>query len=109
MKADYLITIYEDLDEYWRILSEASIKAKSVKGRIVKIRFLVKIELSIHTATFVSNSFFLGYKCRNYKRVGNKFFPGTGKPEVLEDWDPRYLFKRKEISFIFTRTALIDI
>jgi len=56
-----LITIYEDIDKCWKILTETSIKARSIKG----------------------------YKCRNYKMTANKFMLEEAKPELLEDWDPR--------------------
>ena len=61
MRSDYLITIYEDIDKCWKILTETSIKARSIRG----------------------------YKCRNYKMTANKFMLKEGKPELLDDWDPR--------------------
>ena len=65
IRSDFLLTLYEDIDHSWKILTETSIKAKNTKG----------------------------FKCRNYKMTSNKFYPDQGKPESLEDWDPRYVFK----------------
>jgi hypothetical protein len=48
-------------DKQWKILSETSIKAKSIRG----------------------------YKTRNFKLTSNKFKLNEPKPELLEDWDPR--------------------
>ncbi len=62
-KNEFLFSIYEDLDRCWKLLGEVSIKARSIRG----------------------------YKCRNYKMTANKFMLGEPKPEVLEDWDPRYV------------------
>ena len=52
-------------DKQWKILSETSIKAKSIRG----------------------------YKTRNFKLTSNKFKLNEPKPELLEDWDPRYFIK----------------
>lgn len=56
------MTIFEDIDKGWKIMTETSIRAKSVKG----------------------------YQTRNYKMTANKFLVDEAKPEVLDDWDPRY-------------------
>jgi len=56
-----MVTIYEDLDKQWKILSETCVKAKSIRG----------------------------YKTQNFKMTSNKFRIGVAKPELLEDWDPR--------------------
>ena len=61
LRSDFMITIYEDIDKCWKVLTETSIKAKSIKG----------------------------YKCRNYKMTSNKFMLEEEKPELLDDWDPR--------------------
>eukprot|EP00094_Tigriopus_californicus_P001748 TCALIF_01690-PA protein Name:"Protein of unknown function" AED:0.00 eAED:0.00 QI:104/1/1/1/1/1/3/324/270 len=61
VRSEYLITVYEDIDHAWKVLTETSIKAKNVKG----------------------------FKCRNYKMTSNKFHPEQPKPELLDDWDPR--------------------
>ena len=61
IRSETMVTIYEDLDKQWKILSETSIKAKSIRG----------------------------YRTRNYKMTGNKFKLEEPKPELLEDWDPR--------------------
>ena len=61
MRSDYMVTIYEDLDKQWKILSETCVKAKSIRG----------------------------YKTRSFKMTANKFRLGEPKPELLEDWDPR--------------------
>ena len=45
MKADAMITIYEDIDRQWKILQETSIIAKSLRG----------------------------YRTRNFKMTANKF------------------------------------
>ena len=61
LRSDYMVTIYEDIDHCFKILTETSIKAKSIRG----------------------------YRCRNYKMTANKFMLDDPKPELLEDWDPR--------------------
>ena len=61
MKADAMITIYEDIDKQWKILQETSIIAKSLRG----------------------------YRTRNFKMTANKFKLDVAKPEVPEDWDLR--------------------
>lgn len=61
MRSDFLMTIYEDIDHCWKILTETSIKARTMRG----------------------------YKCRNYKMTANRFMLKEGKPELLDDWDPR--------------------
>ena len=60
-RSDFMVTIYEDLDKQWKILSETCVKAKSIRG----------------------------YKTNNFKMTANKFQVGIAKPELLEDWDPR--------------------
>ena len=61
MKADAMMTIYEDIDQQWKILQETSIVAKSLRG----------------------------YRTRNFKMTANKFKLKTPKPEVMDDWDLR--------------------
>ena len=61
MKADAMITIYEDIDHQWKILQETSIIAKSLRG----------------------------YRTRNFKMTANKFKLDVPKPEVVDDWDLR--------------------
>lgn len=61
IRSDFMVTIYEDLDKQWKILSETCVKAKSIRG----------------------------YKTRSYKMTANKFQLAQPKPELLEDWDPR--------------------
>jgi len=61
LASETMMTIYEDLDLQWRILSETSIKAMSIRG----------------------------YKTKNFMMTGNKFAIKVPKPELLEDWDPR--------------------
>ena len=61
MRSEVMITVYEDIDKCWKILTETSIKARSIKG----------------------------YKTRNYKMTSNKFMLEEAKSELLEDWDPR--------------------
>ena len=53
----------QELDKHWRIMTETSIKAKSVKG----------------------------YATYNRKLTENKWKPGCAKPELVEDWDQRLL------------------
>ena len=61
MRSDMMLTIYEDIDHQWKILTETSIRAKSIRG----------------------------YRTRNFKMTANKFNLNEPKPELLEDWDPR--------------------
>ena len=61
MKAESMMTIYEDIDKQWKILQETSIVAKSLRG----------------------------YRTRNFKMTANKFKLQTPKPEVMDDWDLR--------------------
>ena len=61
MRADAMITIYEDIDHQWKILQETSIIAKSLRG----------------------------YRTRNFKMTANKFKLDVPKPEVVDDWDLR--------------------
>ncbi|CAB4059100.1 unnamed protein product [Lepeophtheirus salmonis] len=61
MRSDEMITLFRDVDRRWKIMSEKSIKAKSLRG-------------------FLS---------RNFKLVSNKFVSGEPKPECLDDWDQR--------------------
>ena len=61
MNADAMITIYEDIDKQWKIMSETSIIAKSLRG----------------------------YRTRNFKMTANKFKLEVPKPEVMDDWDLR--------------------
>ena len=61
MRSDMMLTIYEDIDKRWKIMTEANIKAKSIRG----------------------------YRTANFKMTANKFLLGEAKPELLEDWDPR--------------------
>ena len=63
-RSDFMVTMYEDLDKQWKILSETCVKAKSIRG----------------------------YKTNSFKMTANKFQLGIAKPELLEDWDPRYHF-----------------
>lgn len=65
LRSDYMVTIYEDIDKCWKILTETAIKAKSIRG----------------------------YRTRNYKMTSNKFMLDDAKPELLEDWDPRLVKK----------------
>lgn len=60
-RSDFMVTMYEDLDKQWKILSETCVKAKSIRG----------------------------YKTNSFKMTANKFQLGIAKPELLEDWDPR--------------------
>lgn len=60
-RSDFMVTLYEDLDKQWKILSETCVKAKSIRG----------------------------YKTKSFKMTANKFRLGEAKPELLEDWDPR--------------------
>ena len=53
----------QELDKHWRIMTETSIKAKSVKG----------------------------YATYNRKLTENKWKAGCAKPELVEDWDQRLL------------------
>ena len=62
-RSDCMVTMYEDLDKQWKILTETCVKAKSIRG----------------------------YKTKNFKMTANKFQLGVAKPELLEDWDPRYV------------------
>ena len=62
-RTEYMFTVFEDVDRGWKLLGETSIKARSIRG----------------------------YRCRNYKMTANKFVLGEPKPEVLEDWDPRWV------------------
>ena len=59
--SETMMTIYEDIDLRWKILSETSVKARSIRG----------------------------YKAKNFMMTGNKFSHKEPKPELLEDWDPR--------------------
>jgi len=61
LQSETMMTIYEDIDLRWKILSETSVKARSIRG----------------------------YKAKNFMMTGNKFVPKEPKPELLEDWDPR--------------------
>jgi len=61
LRSDFMVTMYEDLDKQWKILSETCVKAKSIRG----------------------------YKTNSFKMTANKFQLGIAKPELLEDWDPR--------------------
>ena len=56
-----MVTIYEDLDKQWKIMTETCVKAKSM----------------------------CGYKTKSFKMTSNKFRLNEAKPELLEDWDPR--------------------
>ena len=61
----------QEIDKHWRIVTETSIKAKSVRG----------------------------YSTYNRKLTENKWKAGTEKPELVEDWDQRLLvttLSRKE-------------
>jgi len=69
MKADAMITIYEDIDHQWKILQETSIIAKSLRG----------------------------YRTRNFKMTANKFKLDVPKPEVVDDWDLRYIVTTVEL------------
>ena len=53
----------QEVDKHWRIISETSIKAKSVRG----------------------------YSTYNRKLTSNKWMAGNSKPELVEDWDQRLL------------------
>jgi len=61
MRANVVLTITQELDKHWRIVTETSIKAKSVKG----------------------------YATYNRKLTENKWKSGVPKPELVEDWDQR--------------------
>ena len=61
----------QEIDKHWRVVSETSIKAKSVRG----------------------------YSTYSRKLTENKWKAGTEKPELVEDWDQRLLvttLSRKE-------------
>ena len=60
-RSDFMVTIYEDLDKQWKIMTETCVKAKSMRG----------------------------YKTKSFKMTSNKFRLNEAKPELLEDWDPR--------------------
>ena len=53
----------QEIDKHWRVVSETSIKAKSVRG----------------------------YSTYSRKLTENKWKAGTEKPELVEDWDQRLL------------------
>ena len=53
----------QEIDKHWRVVTETSIKAKSVRG----------------------------YSTYNRKLTENKWKAGTEKPELVEDWDQRLL------------------
>ena len=62
---------YQEIDKHWKIITETSIKAKSVRG----------------------------YSTYNRKLTENKWKAGTEKPELVEDWDQRLVvttLNRKE-------------
>jgi len=61
LASETMMTIYEEIDLHWKILTETSVKARSIRG----------------------------YKSKNFMMTGNKFLPKEPKPELLEDWDPR--------------------
>ena len=53
----------QEIDKHWRVVTETSIKAKSVRG----------------------------YSTYSRKLTENKWKAGTEKPELVEDWDQRLL------------------
>lgn len=63
MRASVVVGITQELDKRWRIVTETAIKAKSMKG----------------------------YATYTRKLTENKYKPGEAKPELVEDWDQRFL------------------
>ena len=52
--------------------------------------FTVMLTLFIDAIFSIKAKSIRGYRCRNYKMTANKFMLNDPKPELLEDWDPRY-------------------
>ena len=73
----------QEIDKHWRIVTETSIKAKSVRG----------------------------YSTYNRKLTENKWKAGTEKPELVEDWDQRLLvttLTRREDGNILELTQMAE-
>ena len=73
----------QEIDKHWRVVTETSIKAKSVRG----------------------------YSTYNRKLTENKWKAGTEKPELVEDWDQRLLvttLNRKEDGNILELTQIAE-
>jgi len=81
MRAHTLLRLREEPDKQWRVSTETMIKAKSVKG----------------------------YRTGTRKWTENRFKPAEAKPEVVEDWDPRFVVTTLSCSQEGDRVTMVQV